>query len=139
MGVSLTFDEGFDELDNLALLMPWQSADPLEDPPDLAGRSALPGGLLFDAEQMLHGDVENHGKAADLIRAQRDVVAFPCGITGLLHAEFFGDLRLRQAKNLPRLKEALAERRPRSGRWSTLLHAVIIRQDKKTYRFCLHV
>lgn len=110
----LTFDECFDELDDFALLMTRQAADLLKNLPNLAGRSALPGGLLLDAEQMFDGHVENPSKAAELIRAQGDVVAFPRGISRLLHAELVGEFRLRKAENLPRLKEALAERRSRS-------------------------
>ena len=108
----LAFDERLDELNDLALLMTRQAADLLEDLPNLAGRSALSGGLLFHAEQVLDGCVENRRKAGELIRPQRHVVAFPCRITRLLHAELVGKLRLRKAESLPRLKEALAERRP---------------------------
>lgn len=109
----LTFDKRFDELNDLALLMTRQATHLLEDLPDLAGRPALPGGLLLDTEQMLDGHVKNRCKAGELIRTQRDVVAFPCRISRLLHTELVGKLRLRETEHLPRLKEALTERRPR--------------------------
>jgi hypothetical protein len=109
----LLVDERLDELHDLVPLVTRQAVHLLKNLPDFSGWTALAGGLFLDAQEMFNRDVENLHKSANLLRAQRDQVAFPGGITGLLQAHLLGDFRLRQPQSLPRLKEPLAERGPR--------------------------
>ena len=134
----LTLDEGINELNDFALLVTRQATDLFKDLADFASGTSLVIWFFFDAQEVINGNVENLGQAANLVRPQRDVVAFPSGITRLTHVELFGNFSLRQTQSLPRFKESLAERRTGSRRWSSLWHIVIIRRRKKTYCFCLH-
>ena len=132
-------DERLDDGQHVLLLCTRKLADLLEQSACFAGRSTLPGGLFFDAEQLLDGYIDDFRQTANLFWTQRHRVAFPGGIAGLRDAELGRDFRLRQSQRQACREGALAECGPWPFGWSaSWLHGLIIRHGKWIYRKCLH-
>ena len=100
-----------------------QLADRLKQATRFANRplAALAG--FFMSEKVFNRHVENRRKFFDLIRAQRNRVAFPYGVSGLRDAQLLGDMGLRKSKRLTSGMHMFPERRARILRRSACLHA----------------
>jgi len=119
--------EGISNVKNLLLLVTRQFGNGLKNPLGPADRPAALLTVLRGLKQFLDGYAEHLRQLMQLIHADRDIPAFPQGISRLRDAETVGNFLLRQAGGFAQRVKPTAESGPFPFSWSTCIHAAIIR------------
>ena len=136
--VRMLSNQGLDDSRDLSLLTTGQLRCFLEDPPHFPDRSGPALLRVIGSDQFFNGNAEDLGQHLELIRSERHRVPFPPGISGMFHAQFIGNLLLRQTGRFPQDVQSLAERRALPGCRSSCLHAGIINDFREAFTFGLH-
>lgn len=137
VAVAVLSNEGFNDMDDVLLLIAGEFAEFLKDPSSFADGAAATV-AVFTAEEAIGAGVEDYSETRNLLWSDRGGAAFPSGIGLLSHAKFFGHLGLGQTGLLASVEQPLAETGARKFGRSTCWHVQNIGCALQNYRMGLH-